>query len=76
VQERFPELCAELQETFGWHFGEPPRHLETEPEPVDDALRLRIAEENALDVELYQFALQLCATRRAARASVGEDGAG
>jgi hypothetical protein len=77
VQEHFDQLCADLEQSFGWHLGNRElRRLATELEPVHDDLRVRIAEDNALDMELYEFALELCASRRAARASVGEGGAG
>jgi hypothetical protein len=56
VQERFEELCGELERRFGWDLGPPLFANRTEPVDVDDAFRERIAEDNALDVQLYEWA--------------------
>lgn len=56
LQEHFPEFCAGLERRFGWHFGTAFHVNRTEPEPVSSVLRDRIASDNALDVELYEFA--------------------
>jgi hypothetical protein len=59
VQEHFEELCDELTRRFGWDLG-PPRYTNrSQPHDIDDGLRVRIAQDNELDVELYRFALDL-----------------
>jgi hypothetical protein len=62
IQERFEEFCGELCRRFGWRLGEPETTNISPPAEVADAFRARIAADNALDVELYQFAKQLQAT--------------
>ena len=69
LQERFEEFCGELTERFGWDLGEPIRSNQTKPEPVAPSFRDRIAEDNALDVELYRFACGMYAARRSADSS-------
>jgi hypothetical protein len=56
VQERFEEFCAELERRFGWDLGPAMFANRTEPVEVSDAFRDRIAEDNALDIELFEFA--------------------
>jgi hypothetical protein len=56
VQERFEEFCGELERRFGWDLGPPVFANRTAPFDVSDAFRTRIAEDNALDVELYEYA--------------------
>lgn len=57
LQERFDDLCAELEERYGWDLG-PPRFANRTFERIDvpDSFRRRIAEDNAADVELYATA--------------------
>jgi hypothetical protein len=55
-QEDFESFCAELTARFGWDLGRPVFMNRTEPVDVPEALRTRIAEDNALDIELYDFA--------------------
>jgi len=71
LQEDFEPFVAELERRFGWDLGPPVRANHTDPADVDDALRERIAADNALDVELYQYARRLVA-ERAAPSSTGE----
>jgi hypothetical protein len=59
VQEHFERFCGELETRFGWDLGPPVIANDTEHEPVSDAFRERIAEDNALDIELYEFATSL-----------------
>lgn len=66
LQERFEEFCDELEDRFGWDLGPPERVNESERAQVSDEFRDRIAEDNALDVELYEFARGLYEDRRAA----------
>lgn len=56
IQEDFDAFCGELESRFGWDLGEPVVANDTPHEPVSDAFRARIAADNALDVELYEFA--------------------
>jgi hypothetical protein len=65
LQEDFDEFCVELQRRFGWRLGEPLHANRTRPLDVPESFRARIAEDNAMDVELYEFARRLCEQRRA-----------
>jgi hypothetical protein len=56
IQERFEEFCAELERRFGWDLGPPLFANRTEPVDIDPAFRDRIAEDNAYDIELFEFA--------------------
>lgn len=61
LQEDFEGFERELSRRFGWDLG-PPLHANARGGTVTDdpeheaAIRERIAEDNALDVELYEFA--------------------
>ena len=66
LQEDFDYFGAEVADRFGWRLGEPLHANRTEPIDVSESFRARIAEDNAFDVELYEFAQQLCERRRAA----------
>ena len=59
LQEQFEDLCEELSARFGWRLGAPERVNATIPAEVPESLRARIAEDNAFDVELYEFASEL-----------------
>jgi len=63
LQERYEDFCHELSVRFGWELGEPETVNSSAPAEVADALRERIAEDNAFDLELYQFARELLAER-------------
>jgi hypothetical protein len=57
LQEDFEAFCDDLESRFGWELGgEVTYSNRTEPAGVSDELRQRIAHDNALDVQLYQFA--------------------
>jgi hypothetical protein len=62
LQEDFEDFCDRLAARFGWDLGEPVVANATAPAEAPESLRARIAEDNALDVELYEFAKQLLAT--------------
>jgi hypothetical protein len=62
LQERFEEFCDELTARFAWRLGDPETINRTAPVEVSDGFRARIAEDNALDVELYEFAERLLAS--------------
>ena len=65
VQERFEDLCDALNQEFGWGLGREPAWANpSEPVAVSNALRERIAEDNAADIELYQLAQRVVDERR------------
>lgn len=64
LQERFEDFCDELSARFGWRLGEPVTVNASAAVEVPESLRSRITEDNALDVELYEFALRLLAARK------------
>lgn len=59
IQERLDDLCAELEARWGLDTGEPLRTNTTEPVEVPAGFADRIAEDNALDMELYEFGCRL-----------------
>lgn len=63
LQERFGDFCAGLERRFSWQLGRPRFANRTEPEDVPESFRRRIADDNALDVELYEHARELVASR-------------
>ena len=63
LQERFEDYCDELAARFGWRLGEPETVNTSAPVEVPESFRARIAEDNACDIELYEFAKQLLAIR-------------
>lgn len=56
LQEEFDAFTAALEASFGWDLGPNRFANRTERQPADDALRERIAADNAMDVELYELA--------------------
>jgi GT2 family glycosyltransferase len=63
LQERFDEFFGWLETCFGWRLGEPETLNTTDPVDVPQSFRDRVAEDNALDVELYEFAQELLTSR-------------
>lgn len=63
LQERFDEFCGELEQRFGWDLGRPQYANRAERGEVSEGLRARIAEDNAMDIELYEFARELYESR-------------
>jgi hypothetical protein len=61
IQERHDDFVAQLEQEFNWDLGPQRRVNTTAATPIDPAFRERIAEDNALDVALYQYALELTA---------------
>jgi hypothetical protein len=59
LQDCFETFCDELAGRYGLDVGEPVRSNTTEPTDVPDGLADRIAEDNALDMELYDYACSL-----------------
>jgi len=64
LQDRFEELCDELTERYGLDLGSSLRSNTTEPTEVPPGFADRIAEDNALDMELYEYACKLYEERR------------
>jgi len=56
VCAQFEQFCDRLQTELGLNLGASVRVNRTEPEDVPEAFRRRIADDNALDVELYDAA--------------------
>lgn len=63
LQERFTDFWDELRTRHGLRLGEPDHTNRTRPVEVAPELRARIAADNALDAELYEFARELCEDR-------------
>lgn len=59
--EDFEGCLAALESTFGWRLGRPVKANETRAMSVADSFRAHLAEENALDVALYDHGQQLVA---------------
>jgi len=58
--EEYDAFIDQMRTRFGWRFGEvAPWHVSDEPWPASDALKRRIADDNAADVEFYEFARSL-----------------
>jgi hypothetical protein len=66
LQPRFEEFCRELEIRYSIDLGEPTRSNATEAMPASNDLARRIAADNALDVELYEFASRLYDAQRRA----------
>jgi hypothetical protein len=63
IQEDLEAFVERLQRRFGWELGPPVRGNVTTPSEVSDSFRSRIAEDNRLDMELYEYALKLLRRR-------------
>ncbi len=63
LQSRLDDLCADLSNRYGLDTGGPIRSNTTEPGDVPPGFAERIAEDNALDMELYDYACTLYAER-------------
>jgi hypothetical protein len=66
LQERFDDLCTELGQRWGLDTGEPLVTNTTEPTDVPPGFAERIAEDNALDMELYEYGCRLYEERHPA----------
>lgn len=70
LQERYPEMLEAVARRFGWQTGEvEDTHVSEGEWEIPDGLRERIAEDNAIDIEFYEFAKKLYEERIAAEAS-------
>jgi hypothetical protein len=59
LQDRFEDFCDELAERYGLELGEGVRSNTTRRVEVPDGFADRIAEDNALDMELYEYGCAL-----------------
>jgi hypothetical protein len=59
LQEHFDEFCDALTARYGWDLGRPRFAQRTQKQPVSAALTERIAEDNRLDLKLYDFAVSV-----------------
>jgi hypothetical protein len=64
VQEEFELFCNELERRYGWPLGGPFFANRTKPVDVSETFRDRIARDNAMDIELYEFCRELMRSRR------------
>lgn len=65
--ERFDEFWAELEQRLGWDLNDVAHANRSAPVDAPASLRRRIAEDNALDVALYEHAQTLVTERAAGR---------
>jgi len=66
MHDHFDEFCDELHARFGWQLGDPLYANRTAFEEVAPSLRARIAADNAMDVELFEYARAVHRERTAA----------
>lgn len=59
LQEELEPFAERLQRMYGWQLGPPVHENTTAPATVSASFRRRIAEDNRLDVELYDHAREL-----------------
>jgi hypothetical protein len=59
LQEDFENFAQRLERLYGWRLGPVVRENSTPPEDVPASFRRRIAEDNRLDMELYEHAREL-----------------
>jgi hypothetical protein len=64
LQSDVEGFCEALTRCFGWQLGEPQYANKTTAVDVPDSFRERIARDNALDGELYEYAQKLIESRR------------
>lgn len=65
VQERYPQALLAVQDAFGWDRPSEDWHVRKAREvPVSDDFRDQIAEDNAWDIELYDWAASTVAAGR------------
>jgi hypothetical protein len=67
LHDQFDDFCRELEQRFGWQLGDPLFANRTPSEEVSEPLRARIAADNDLDAELFEFARDLYESRRRER---------
>jgi hypothetical protein len=62
-QERFEDFCEELSSRFDWSLGDRVIVNTADPIEASESLRDQIATDNALDIELYEFARRFVSGR-------------
>jgi hypothetical protein len=67
LNDRYDEFLAEVTCRFGWSTLPSPNRRVSEPTDVPVSLRRRIAEDNAYDLEFYEYARDVHAARAAQR---------
>ena len=70
LHHELEDFCDELTARFGWQLGPTVHANRTQPVDVSASFRARIASDNALDAELYEYAEQLWVSRRRHRRPV------
>ena len=63
LQEDFDGFCEHLAHRFAWQLDDPLPRRERAPPELTPRFRERILEDNALDLELYEYARRLVAQR-------------
>jgi hypothetical protein len=63
IQEDLEAFAQRLQRCLGWELGPKGHGNVTKPYEVPDSFRSRIAEDNQLDMELYEYARELLRRR-------------
>jgi Sulfotransferase family len=63
LQHDLESFAQRLERRFRWQLGEPVHENVTKPVTVPDSFRARIAEDNRLDMELYEYGRKLVARR-------------
>ena len=63
LQEDLEGFAQRLHDRFGWELGPPGHGNVTKKVAVRDSFRARIAEDNRLDMELYEYARKLLSRR-------------
>ena len=77
LQEDLDVFCGELASRYGWDLGDAALYANrTTPGDVSDEFRERIAADNALDVQLFEFATDLVDRRRRLAATSPAAGTG
>jgi len=72
VTERYDDFLDEIEARFGWRVKREARANATpsnDTRPVSESLRRRIVDDNAIDIELYEYAKQLVELRQGRRAT-------
>lgn len=59
IQEEFEPFCTTLEARYGWDLGKLQFANRRQPAEVADGLREAIAADDAMDAELYRFAVGL-----------------
>jgi hypothetical protein len=78
---RMDEFFADVSRRFEWDLGPPQHEMRGDPSAkreadaeVSEEFRARLADDNAMDIELYGFAEQLYDRRKADAAQAGAAG--